>query len=293
MTPQEEKTHFDTFGFLIKRQLFSAEEMARYSRWYDEGFDAACGSYKGSSFSQMYTPGIGLHPGFCDEYLDDTRILGTLENLMGPDYLMDGSNAVRFSADTPWHQDIIIPMELGRQEDFLAIKAVMYLDDLSSGPGSLQIIPTSHRRGVREALQLVLRIDHGQNPIWADGLIAAGLPPTEVPGAVATRTRPGDIIFFNEKCFHSSWSGNVGRRYLGMNFVDRPTEPWHAQWLAYYSGQAFEGPHPPRYPDELLATTKPHLRRLIDYMIELDARRRSPDDGGPQPASHSRQANCR
>ena len=45
MTPQEEKVHFDTFGFIIKRRLFGPEEMQNFSHWFDEGCDAQCGSF--------------------------------------------------------------------------------------------------------------------------------------------------------------------------------------------------------------------------------------------------------
>ena len=43
MTPEQEKVHFDTFGFIIKRSLFSPKEMEMFSRWFDEGCDAKCG----------------------------------------------------------------------------------------------------------------------------------------------------------------------------------------------------------------------------------------------------------
>ena len=269
MTPEQEKIHFETFGFVVKRQLFKPEEMARFSRWYDEGFDAACGPYDGTGYSQSYTPGIGLHPGFCEHYLDDSRILDALDNLMGPGFLFVGSDAQRFAGDTPWHQDAIIPMEVGREDEFLMLKAIMYLDDASAGPGSLQIIPYSHRRGLRESLRQVLRIEDGTNPIWAGGMTAAGVPPQEVPGAVAVRTRPGDIVFFNHKCFHSSWGGKTGRRYQGMNFAAQPTKPWHVKWLSYNLRQGGKVSLSNRFPEPLLKTKKPHLRRLVDFVLEL------------------------
>ena len=36
MTPEEEKVHFDTFGFIIRRGLFGPEEMQKFSHWFEK-----------------------------------------------------------------------------------------------------------------------------------------------------------------------------------------------------------------------------------------------------------------
>ena len=267
MTPQQEKVHFDTFGFLVKRGLFGREQMERFSGWFDEGFDARCGPWDGSSYCQTYFPGLGLHEGFCDQFLGERRILDTLENLMGDGFQMLGSSGQRFTAETPWHRDTgTIPMEPADAAEYLVVKVIMYLDDLSEGPGSLSIMAGSHRKCCREALQDVLRVN--DQPIWADGVTAAGIAPGTVPGAVATRTRPGDIVFFNQRAFHSSWGGKLGRRYLGMSFGRKPTEPWHGQWIRYHYEQNVKRHNAPLYPEALLKTDNPRLRRLIAFMVD-------------------------
>ena len=267
MSLKQEKTHFDTFGFIVRRQLFDDQEMQRFCEWFDEGFDGKCGSWDGSGFSQTYCPGIGLHDGFTEHYLADPRLLDTLENLMGAGFVFMGSDAQRFNAETPWHRDTgKIPMEPASAHEYLMLKVVMYLDDLSDGHGCLSIMPGSHRKGCRDALQDVLR--HDDQAIWADGVTAAGIGPDQVPGAVATRTRLGDIIFFNQRCFHSSWGGKRGRRYLAMTFGRKPTEAWQEQWIKHHSEADVKVHKLPLYPDALLATTNPRLRRLIDPLVE-------------------------
>ena len=268
MNQQQEKVHFDTFGFLVKRGLFSPDRMHRYSRWYDDGFDAACGPYDGTGHSQMLVPGIGLHPGFCDDYLADPRIGATLANLMGPGFLLAGSDAQRFRADTPWHQDSVNPTESRGAGEYLMLKVAMYLDDLSEQPGCLQIIPGSHVEGFGQVLRRTLRPQ--DKPIWADGLTPAGIGPIEVPGAVALRTRPGDIIFFDQECFHCSWGGQRGRRILAMTFAQRPTANWHVQWLVEHAtsevkSSAFAGS---LYPRHLTATRRPELRSMIQFLTD-------------------------
>lgn len=266
MEPTQEKNHFETFGYVVKRGLFGRKEMESFSRWFDEGFEAKCGPWDGSGFSQMYMPGIGLHEGFCDHYLADPRLLDTLENVMGEGFLMLSSDAQRL-AETPWHRDIVEkPMEPEASYEFLILKVVMYLDDLSEGGGCLRIMPGSHHKGWREALQDVLR--DRDEPIWFDGVTAAGVRPSEIPGAVPTQTRPGDIIFFNERCFHSSWGGRLGRRYLGMSFCQKPTRHWHVERIIDDCEQHEKRFSATQYSEALLKTENPRLRKLIDFVLD-------------------------
>ena len=266
MKATQEKNHFDTFGFIVKRGLFSQEEMVSFSRWFDEGFDAKCGPMDRSGARQMYIPGIGLHDGFCDEYLADPRILDTLENLMGEGFLMFSSDAQRL-ADSPWHRDTAEnAVELKIADEYLQLKVVMYLDDLSEGPGCLSIMPGSHHKGWRDALQDVLQDPNKQ--IGADGMTAAGVPVTDIPGAVLTRTRPGDIIFFNQRCFHSSWGGQVGRRYFAFTFYEKPTTDWQVEKIIEDCDKEERMYSSPRYSEALLMTKNPRLRKLIDYFVD-------------------------
>ena len=145
MTPEQEKVHFDTFGFIIKRSLFSPKEMEMFSRWFDEGCDAKCGPFVGAG--QMGYPGLGIHEGFCHHYLDDPCIMDTLDNLMGEGFQLVASDAQRHGGNTSWHQDTAIPMEAGKEIEYLMLKVIMYLDDHSDGPGCLWLLPGTHRRG--------------------------------------------------------------------------------------------------------------------------------------------------
>ena len=154
MTAGEEKVHFDTFGFIIRRGLFGPEEMQKFSQWFDEGCDAQCGSFTGER--QMGYPGLSIHEGFCHHYLDDPRILDTLENLMGADFMLIASDAQRHSGNSHWHQDTVIPMEEGKASEYLMLKVIMYLDDHSEGPGCLWLLPGSHKRGYAESIRALI-----------------------------------------------------------------------------------------------------------------------------------------
>ena len=144
MTLEEQKLHFDTFGFLVKEGLFSTKEMACFSAWFDEGFARYHGPL--DSERQFVEPGLQLHTGLCQYYVDDARILDTLDNLMGEDYLLMASDAQRRVGNTYWHLDTNIPMEADKTGDYLMTKIQLYFDDLTSGEGSLWVLPGSHVR---------------------------------------------------------------------------------------------------------------------------------------------------
>lgn len=264
MTPKQEKVHFDTFGFIIKRSLFSAEEMEQFSRWFDEGCDAVCGPFVGTG--QMGYPGLSIHAGFCDQFLDDPRIMDRLETLMGDGFQLIASDAQRHGGNSSWHQDTVIPMEAGKPTEYLVLKVIMYLDDHSEGPGCLWLLPGTHRRGYGDALRGLITMG---NPSDADALTPAGVPPTQLPGAIATNTRPGDIIFFNQKLGHSSWGGKPGRRFLGLTFGAKPIEDWQIEWLVHHGEQwkhSCANERNSQFPDHLVKSAGARRRALIEFM---------------------------
>ena len=163
MTLEEQKLHFDTFGFLVKQGLFSTAEVARFSAWFNEGFARYHGPL--DSALQIVQPGLQLHPGLCQYFFDDARILDTLDNLMGEDYLLMASDAQRRAGSTYWHQDTSIPMEEDKVGDYLMLKIQLYFDDLTSGEGSLWVLPGSHRKGYHRAPAILH--EGGRSILWS------------------------------------------------------------------------------------------------------------------------------
>ena len=225
MNPLDDKTQFDTFGFVIKRGLFSSDEMAQFSEWFIKGFERLRGGPYRDGDYDIVQPAIGLHEGFGD-YFADPRIHDILALLLGEGYQALGSDAQQYRCGTPWHRDTIIPMQPADAEAFAMLKVAMYLDDLSEGQGSLWIIPGSHHPGAYyDALDAQL----------GHGCPGRERPPERVPGAIDTRTRPGDIIFFNQRAFHASFGGEAGRRIFSMTFSEKPIEDWHFAWFDHHA----------------------------------------------------------
>ena len=83
LTP-EEVAHFETFGFIVLRGLFSPEEIEAIGREFNEltEEDRQGQPFKGEKRQQVY--------GFCErrplllQIVDDERIYQPLEQLLGP-----------------------------------------------------------------------------------------------------------------------------------------------------------------------------------------------------------------
>ena len=265
MTPEEEKLHFDTFGFLVVQGLFSVDEMARFSDWFDEGFARYHGPL--DSDRQFIEPGLQLHPGLCDDYVDDARMLDVVDNLMGNgDYLLMASDAQRRAGNTYWHQDTVIPVEEGKAGDYLMVKVQLYFDDLTSGEGSLSVLPGSHRKGYHQSVRDLIQGCDSDNE---EVLTPAGVAPIDLPGAISVKTKPGDVIFFNQKLAHSSWGGPTGRRFLGVSWGEKPTEDYHFEWIMHHANRwqrACMNETRTQFPPHLVEHASPRLRKTMEFL---------------------------
>lgn len=236
--------------------------MEDLSRGFDEGFSRYHGPIEEER--QFIESGLQIYKGLCTTYLDDPRILDTLEHLMGEGFVLYASDAQRGIGDRKWHHDSTIPMEEGKPDDYLMLKVQMYPDDLSAGPGSLSVLPGSHTKGYGAALRAVWSIKSPEDPTTPTPM---GAFPHEVPGAVQIRTRPGDIIFFNQKLAHSSWGGHKGRRFLGMTFGAKPTADWHLEWMIGHADRwqkVCMNDAKTQFPEHLVENASPRLKPAIE-----------------------------
>ena len=89
MLTAQQKAHFETFGFLMLRQLQSQDEIAIMKRESVEIFDEA---RNGRAFDgkrrQPVQPFFERRP-FLSSLVEDDRIYGIGESLLGPDFLSE------------------------------------------------------------------------------------------------------------------------------------------------------------------------------------------------------------
>ena len=88
------------------------------------------------------------------------------------------------------------------------MRAAIYLDDLTDEEGALNVIAGSHHALFSQQL--------------AEMDLRSMAEPRAVPGRVALRNRPGDVVFMNHKVYHSALSARPGRRALHINCVQNP-----------------------------------------------------------------------
>ncbi len=255
MLAPEQKAHFDTFGFIILRQAFTPEEIEKItceadSIWEKEKASSKNGEITLDAFVERHPPLLKL--------LEDDRIYGTIEGLMGSDFIFAGSEGqVTSHRYHGWHTD-----RPGDEEEllFLRIKVMIYLDPLDKDSGCLRVLPGSHR------MPLHAEIEPEEHHQHADHVKPFDVTGPEMPG-FPLECRPGDVIFFNHSLFHAMFNGKKGRRYIALKYSARPKTVLQLASLHYYTEGVFEPA------DTLLKSEHPGIRRMVEDLPRLGAKK--------------------
>ena len=255
MITPEQKAFFDTFGFIHLRQQFSAEEMEAVNREADKLWEEQRGGGPPSGRDQNIQEMVEKGPVMTQMVVDD-RIFGTVEGLLGPGFIWNGSEGnLSFSSEHHWHTD--------RPNDSHATTYSfhLYLDKVRAGTGSIRVIPGSHRRPLYDDLLPL-------NEQAADSTMKVyGLSPTDMSGVVL-ESDPGDIVFFSQKIYHGVYGKQPGRRYLKLRFVPWPETDEQITSLMRYGnrGRIY------RPDDAFVNSDNPRIRAMVDPLLELAAR---------------------
>jgi hypothetical protein len=282
----QEIAHFETFGYLVKRQLFSADEIAEMSREFDQRIQEDLKEKEFSGQKRLAVSFIDQCPGMW-KFLEDDRIHGPMTQFLGPDFTWRGSDANLYVGNTEWHRDAA-DLEL----NFTRIKTVFNLDPVGRDSGCLRVIPGSHRSPFHDQLRplnywrKVQVAGEGRIPqsdveefarefnITEDAPLF-GVEPHEVP-AVALESQPGDVVFFNCYLYHASFGGRTGRRMFTMTFTVNPTTDEQIALLRKHMelGRKFrhvmqnQAPGD-KYDNEFLNSDRPRIRRMVSRLVEL------------------------
>jgi len=138
--------HFEAFGFLVLRQLFTKAEIATVKREAEDIFDElrADNYFEGHMWDAVQ-PFLERRP-FLSKIPDDDRIYNIGVDLVGPDFILIGTEGNLQMGDTPWHGGI-------PAEDFPShIKIAFYAYPLTRETGCLRVVPGSHKIGSADLL---------------------------------------------------------------------------------------------------------------------------------------------
>lgn len=102
---------FDTFGFVVCRDIFDSAAVERLSRSYDAQFPALePGEGEGGAadpadrgLARRFPPSLADGNPFRADFLENAAVLDVVENLLGPGFLFLTAACVRFAGETPWH----------------------------------------------------------------------------------------------------------------------------------------------------------------------------------------------
>lgn len=259
MLNAEQESHFDAFGFLTLRGLFSLNEMDAIRGEFDDVMREGRGGGPRQGEAQSVQPIVERRP-LLSALAEDDRIYGTVEQLLGPGFIWVGSDGNHYVGDTPWHADGLrgaIDAEVSGWE-YPLIKVNLYLDPVTAEEGCLRFIPGSHARAFSDRLGPVK--DRQDDP----DVRPFGIEPRDMPG-YPVETEPGDVIFFSQEVVHGSFGG-VDRRQLAMSFATKPTTDAHLAFLrrSYESTKRTLRPH-----EAFVRSDRPRIRALVAPLVEL------------------------
>jgi len=253
MLTQGQIAHFKTFGFLKLKSLFTPGE-AGIMR--EEAEDIFREDRHGKPFlgkeTQFIQPFFHRKP-YLSTVVADDRIYNIGNDLLGPGFLLSGTEGRLRVGPTPWHA--------GREEQngIRHLKFGVYLDTLTKESGCLRIIPGTHALGSPDMFAFMR--DRRDNE---DNFKPFGLAPSEVP-CIAVETSPGDIIIFTESVLHASFDGKPGRHQHAFSFFSNPTTKAELEHVfATYKKTKFSMRPPASY----VNSHNPRIRGMVSRFVE-------------------------
>jgi hypothetical protein len=206
----QQLAHMDAFGYLVFPGLLS-DRIEKITEEFERVFTERGGGHNGRQHDgtarSCILPFIDQSE-YLSALLDDPRIDGIFESLLGSDYVYLGSDGNFYVGDTGWHSDTDWSGKMRGSPPRVFYKMALYLDPVDAASGALRVVPGSHRYGDQfaEDMQRLLRRSETE----------LGMKGDAVPSIVLD-SRPGDVVVFNQNTKHSAWGGGSRRRMFTIN----------------------------------------------------------------------------
>lgn len=242
MLTEEQKNAFAADGFLVVRQLISAEEAGALVEDYDglasgrirhanwTGQDGAAGDI---GMRQIPFPSLILeawqnHPYRVRALMAGRELVGEgIEHLFDQIFMKPPHCGV----EVPWHQDVAYWGDIGA-----GLTCWLALSDVTKEHGCMEFLPGSHLDGIRPHEKAALEDQYAANPEMArNHLVVHGVDSRK---AVPAPLEAGDATFHHFKTLHRS-GGNTSdstRRGLATHLaLPSPRLLRHMSRLADYA----------------------------------------------------------
>lgn len=258
MLTEQQIDQFQTFGFLIFRQVFTPQELAIIEGEYEKGLTSAYPDKPFDGSQRHWTCTMGPQTPLMTSLLEDARFHLPAQQLYGEDVLGVMADANRYVGHTGWHPD----HNADPTKDCYGVKFAYYLDPVGAQSGALRVVPGSHKYPLHHEIR--------------DTIKRCKLDILDVPSYVCD-SQPGDVVAFDLRLWHASWGGSAGRRMCTFVYYNDPkdaTEEAASRQRAagFITMNAYFGrPHEPIYHPEWLAnrSVSPLRQRWIERLGEL------------------------
>lgn len=251
LTP-EQVEHFNAFGFLVLRQVFTADEAETIERETTEIFDEARGGKPYAGEQEAIQPFWERRP-FMAGLVADDRIYGLGHDILGPDFFLDVTEGWLHTGSTTWHGGGL------HAEGLPHIKISFYIQPLTRETGALRVVPGSHIRGKPDLLT-PLREQCGDPDFKPFGIAQSEIP------SFPLESQPGDVTIFTESILHASFGGVDGRFQHALTWVRAPVKDEEfAQVRRSYETTRFSY----RPCQSSIDSDNPRIRQAVKPLIDM------------------------
>ena len=146
MLSTEQKAHYQTFGFVALRRIFTPEEMSVIKLEADEIFEEDRAGQPAGKETQGVAPFFERRP-FMSTLVDDDRIHDIGVDLCEPDFILEVTEGNLHFGDSPWHA------ATEDEDPETHPKIAFYPEAVTRETGCLRVVPGSHRRGTPSLLE--------------------------------------------------------------------------------------------------------------------------------------------
>ncbi|MDP6042230.1 MAG: phytanoyl-CoA dioxygenase family protein [Candidatus Latescibacteria bacterium] len=200
MLTEKQIHYFNTFGFVILRQVFTQDELQTINAEYKHRLETAYQHAPFDGTQRHWVPMLESDTPFFANLLEDPRFYEVAEQLYGKDVFGIASDANRYVGDTKWHPDTRSAHQYG-------IKFAFYLKPVGAETGALRVIPGSHKQPYHDELR--------------QARAESRLDLAEVPAFVC-ESEPGDVVAFDLRLWHASLGGGIDRPMCTLVYYNNP-----------------------------------------------------------------------
>jgi len=253
MLTSEQIAHFETFGFLVLKQHFSTDEIAIMKTEAEEIYLEDRGGDQFDDIETQYIQPFFERKPYLSSLIDTDRIYMIGEDLLGPDFILDGTEGRLRVGPTPWHG--------GKPEknSLPHVKINIYPDPLTKNTGCLRVVPGSHLFTSPDLYEQL------RTPNYSPDYRPFGMAPEDIY-CVPLEVQSGDVVVFKEYTLHSSFGGSSGRHQLACVFFANPVNEDHVKHLADIYKTAKWSLRPS---ESFINSERPRIRRMVSKLVEL------------------------